>query len=108
MAKHAFEKFINKPVSGAKKKEAIRQEKRKLKQEKREKIQDARYKKQDAKFKEQSKYKVPGTKYEMGNPKPERFSRPGKLEIRNPKSIKHTSRTTSYSQSPADNQLETE
>ncbi len=31
MSKHAFEKFISKPLSGAKKKEAIRQEKRKTK-----------------------------------------------------------------------------
>jgi 23S rRNA pseudouridine2605 synthase len=39
MANHSFEKFINKAVSGAKKKEAIKQQKRKLRQEKREKIE---------------------------------------------------------------------
>ncbi len=71
MAKHAFDKFINKAASGAKKKEAIRQEKRKLKQEKREKIQELRNKKQetrikaqDARNKEQGKYEVRSTKYE--------------------------------------------
>ena len=58
MAKHAFDKFINKAASGAKKKEAIRQEKRKLKQEKREKIQGARSKKQDSRRKTDTKCEV--------------------------------------------------
>lgn len=39
MAKHAFEKFINKPLAGAKKKEVLRQEKKKRKKEAREKIE---------------------------------------------------------------------
>ncbi len=42
MAKHAFDKFMNKPISGAKKKEAIRQEKRKAKQEIRARIDEKR------------------------------------------------------------------
>ena len=66
MAKHAFEKFINKAASGAKKKEAIRQEKRKAKQERREKFeerrnksQETRFKRQDLRFGEQeSKFKI--------------------------------------------------
>src|SRR5215471_14248081 len=61
MAKHAFEKFMNKAASGAKKKEAIRQEKRKAKQERREKFeernrnQDTRSKYQEPKFKVEKK-----------------------------------------------------
>lgn len=39
MAKHAFEKFINKPLAGAKKKEVLRQEKKKRKKEAREKYE---------------------------------------------------------------------
>jgi 23S rRNA pseudouridine2605 synthase len=53
MAKHAFEKFINKTASGAKKKEAIRQEKRKAKQERREKFEETRNKNQETRFKRQ-------------------------------------------------------
>src|SRR5215216_4870860 len=64
MANHSFEKFINKAARGAKKKEAIRQEKRKLKQEKREKIEEAKSKIQDTRNKEQKKYEVRNTKYE--------------------------------------------
>lgn len=45
MAKHAFEKFMNKAAGGAKKKEAIRQEKKKFKQERREKIEQAKQRK---------------------------------------------------------------
>lgn len=47
MAKHVFDKFINKE-SGAKKKEAIRQEKRKIKQEMRKKIEESKMKKAGA------------------------------------------------------------
>lgn len=42
MAKNAFDKFINKGPTGAKKKEAIRQEKRKIKQELRQKGEEER------------------------------------------------------------------
>lgn len=55
MAKHAFEKFMNKAASGAKKKEAIRQEKRKLKQERREKFEEARAKSQNSRVKVQKR-----------------------------------------------------
>ncbi|WP_231401928.1 pseudouridine synthase [Panacibacter microcysteis] len=44
MAKHAFDKFMNKE-SGAKKKEAIRQEKRKIKKEIRKKIEESKLQK---------------------------------------------------------------
>jgi 23S rRNA pseudouridine2605 synthase len=58
MAKHAFEKFMNKAASGAKKKEAIRQEKRKAKQERREKFEERKNKKQETKFEgQESKFK---------------------------------------------------
>jgi len=70
MANHPFEKFINKVASGAKKKEAIRQEKRKLKKEKREKIEEARIKEQVTSNKKQGKYKVRSTKYEVENSGP--------------------------------------
>jgi len=70
MANHPFEKFINKAASGAKKKEAIRQEKRKLKKEKREKIEEARIKEQVTSNKKQGKYKVRSTKYEVENSGP--------------------------------------
>ena len=42
MAKHAFDKFVNKAPKGAKKKEAIRQEKRKIKEELRKKGEEER------------------------------------------------------------------
>lgn len=42
MAKNAFDKFINKGATGAKKKEAIRQEKRKIKQELKKKGEEER------------------------------------------------------------------
>lgn len=45
MAKSAFDKFINKPVSGAKKKEIIRQEKKKAKRELREAIEESKRRK---------------------------------------------------------------
>jgi 23S rRNA pseudouridine2605 synthase len=64
MANHPFEKFISKAAIGAKKKEAIRQEKRKLKQEKREKIEEAKSKIQDIRNKEHKKYEVRNRKYE--------------------------------------------
>jgi 23S rRNA pseudouridine2605 synthase len=70
MANHPFEKFINKAASGAKKKEAIRQEKRKLKKEKREKIEEARIKEQVTSNKKQGKYTVRSTKYEVENSGP--------------------------------------
>jgi 23S rRNA pseudouridine2605 synthase len=53
MAKHAFEKFMKKEATGAKKKEAIRQEKRKAKHERREKIEESKQRKFESKFKEQ-------------------------------------------------------
>jgi 23S rRNA pseudouridine2605 synthase len=58
MAKHAFEKFINKGVSGAKKKEAIRQEKRKAKQERREKFEE-RNRKQESNLRVEKKKHSP-------------------------------------------------
>jgi len=68
MAKHAFEKFMKKEASGAKKKEAIRQEKRKAKQERREKIEERKNKNQDTKFKEQEgRFKVEGKKHSTFN-----------------------------------------
>lgn len=70
MAKHPFEKFMNKAAGGAKKKEAIRQEKRKFKQEKREKIEEAKNRK--------------NLKSEIRNPPPDRASRAGKSEAGNP------------------------
>ena len=45
MATKAFDKFINKPVSGAKKKEIIRQEKKKAKRELREAIEESKRRK---------------------------------------------------------------
>jgi len=88
MSKNAFEKFINPKITGAKKKEAIKQEKKKVKaelrakadeerkqneakyglvtkankeQDSRSKVQDSRYKRQDTTFERQdSKSKVQG------------------------------------------------
>jgi hypothetical protein len=42
MAKNAFDKFINQAPKGAKKKEALRQEKRKIKQELKKKGEEER------------------------------------------------------------------
>jgi 23S rRNA pseudouridine2605 synthase len=63
MADHPFEKFINKAVGGAKKKEAVRQEKRKLKREKRETI-EAKSKIQETGNKPQKKYEIRRAKHE--------------------------------------------
>ena len=66
MANHPFEKFINKAAAGAKKKEAIRQEKRKLKQEKREKIEKTKSEIKEQKIRERKKvmkYEVQNTKH---------------------------------------------
>jgi 23S rRNA pseudouridine2605 synthase len=63
MAKHAFEKFMKKESSGAKKKEEIRQEKRKAKQERRDKIEESKQRKYESKFHEQNfKFKSQGKK----------------------------------------------
>jgi 23S rRNA pseudouridine2605 synthase len=64
MADHPFEKFINKTAAGAKKKEAIRQQKRKLKLEKREKIEKAKSKIQETGNKPQKKYEIRRAKHE--------------------------------------------
>ena len=53
MAKHAFEKFMKKESSGAKKKEEIRQEKRKVKKERREKIEESKQRKYESRSQEQ-------------------------------------------------------
>ncbi len=50
MAKNAFDKFINKAPKGAKKKEALRQEKRKAKAEVRQHFEDKKNKKKDPDF----------------------------------------------------------
>src|SRR3954471_213281 len=47
MAKHAFEKFMNKELSGAKKKEAFKQEKKKIKKELRAKGEEERKRNED-------------------------------------------------------------
>lgn len=80
MSKHSFEKFINKGPSGAKKKEAIRQEKRKLKQERRDKIEEAKDKRRKNYDAASTKYEVRSTKPEIKNPKSEkniRVKKPG-------------------------------
>lgn len=56
MSKKPFEKFINPKLEGAKKKEAIRQQKRKLKEE-------ARLRGEEFRRKEAEKYQAVGTKY---------------------------------------------
>lgn len=76
MAKHAFEKFMNREASGAKKKEAIRQEKRKAKKERREKIEerkreDSRNKFQETRNKRQEKFEIKHSKSEIRNSKSE-------------------------------------
>jgi 23S rRNA pseudouridine2605 synthase len=53
MPQHPFEKFIHTKEAGAKKKEAIRQEKRKLKKQKREKIEEAKSRKNNVRSKVQ-------------------------------------------------------
>src|SRR6266542_3725703 len=103
MAKHAFDKFINKAASGAKKKEAKRQEKRKLKQEKREKIQELRNKKQetrikeqDARNKEQGKYEVRSTRHEGKESNKKQETRDKGQDSRNKKQSKYEVRSTKY------------
>lgn len=81
MSKKPFEKFINKEPKGAKKKEAIRQQKRKAKEESR-KIGD------EIRRKQAEKYQAVGTKY--GNTPEQREK---KDEIRN---TKYEARSTKY------------
>lgn len=50
MAKHAFDKFINREISGAKKKEAIKQEKRKIKLEIRKKKEESKFRRAEDRF----------------------------------------------------------
>lgn len=66
MSKKPFEKFINPKLEGAKKKEAIRQQKRKLKEE-------ARQRGEALRRKEAEKYQAVGTKY--GNAPEQRVSK---------------------------------
>src|SRR4051812_35917517 len=63
MAKHAFEKFMKKESSGAKKKEEIRQEKRKAKKERRDKIEESKQRKYESRSQEQDpRFKIQGKK----------------------------------------------
>ncbi|HXL56289.1 MAG TPA: S4 domain-containing protein, partial [Chitinophagaceae bacterium] len=108
MAKHAFEKFINKDLTGAKKKEAIRQQKRKLKQEARARGEERRKQKSEQQRgvwnkeqntkKEQDKYEARSTNDTNRNPPPERSSRAGKSETRNIKSTNYKSSIKSREQ----------
>ncbi|MCE3281686.1 MAG: pseudouridine synthase [Chitinophagaceae bacterium] len=67
MSKKPFDKFINKELKGAKKKEVIRQQKRKLKDE-------ARKRGEEFRKKEAEKYQAVGTKY--GNTPDQRGTKP--------------------------------
>jgi len=85
MSKKPFEKFINPKLEGAKKKEAIRQQKRKLKEE-------ARQRGEALRRKEAEKYQAVGTKY--GNAPEQRVSKSIQKKQPTGKSTRHEVRST--------------
>src|SRR3954451_17429346 len=81
MAKHAFEKFMKKESSGAKKKEEIRQEKRKVKKERREKIEESKQRKYESRSQEQDpRFKIQGKKDSSSHIQ---YSTPNKTKTQN-------------------------
>src|SRR3954454_1382701 len=96
MAKHAFEKFMNKELSGAKKKEAFKQEKKKLKKELRGKGEEERKRNEEkyrlvtSKDKKEIKVDLPITEHKLP---PAKQSRPFK-----PAGFQHSKTSPRYKQ----------
>ncbi len=99
MSKKPFEKFINPKLEGAKKKEAIRQQKRKLKEE-------ARLRGEAFRKKEAEKYQAVGTRY--GNAPEQRVSKSIQKKQNTKYEVRNTKEDLSIKQPASSNQPITE